>query len=409
MALLYDAASGTYINPSTGAVSLDPLGTQAVTDPSLISQAKRNLAVSHGLLGQLAGYGQQFTQAVGGENELARHLSDVIAGRAPSVAGAQLQQGLGQVRQAADSEASGASGNNAALARIEAIQAGGAAGASANQTGAILRAEEVANAERNEGAVLGNVAGQSAQMYGTNLSGAVNFSGQAGNESAQQAQIDAAKDAANKQLVANIVAAAGATAATVATGGAAAPLAGAALAGLARGEAGHTAAANANPDITANLPSVAPTSATTSGATDEDLLAPTSSAPVPSAADTHALVNSLGPTYEGPDINPGTGLSTSQAYTSDRREKTDVSKAPMQDFLDKIAGFTFGYKAPGTPGEAPGQRISPMAQDVRRSAIGKTMVLDGKPLQMDIPNAVGGALAAVAYLNDEIKKLKGQR
>lgn len=402
-AAVYDSASGTYINPTTGAVSLDPLGTQAVTDPGLISQAKRNLAVSHGLLGQLAGYGTQFTQAVGGENELARHLGDVIAGRAPSVAEAQLEQGLGQIRQAADSEASGTSGNNAALARIQAIQTGGAATANANQTATLLRAQEVADAERNQGAVLGNVAGQSANMYGTNLSGAANFSGQAGNEAGEQAQIDAQKAAANRQLVANLLAAGGATAATIATGGAAAPAAAAGLGGLSKSEQADMMSGT---NVTAGLPSVVPST----GVTNEDLLGPSTSAPVPSAADTHSLVNSLSPTYEGPDVNPTTGgLSSTSPYVSDRREKKDIEKAPMEDFLDKIAGFTYRYKAPGNPGEMSGQRIGPMAQDVARSAVGKTMVVAGKPLQMDIPNAVGGTLAAVAYLNDEIKKLKGRR
>ncbi len=402
MAAVYDSSTGIYIDPQTGAASLDPYGTQAVQNPSLIQQAKRNLAVSHGLLENLAGYGKTFTNAVGGEEALSKHLADVIAGRAPSVANAQLQQGLGEIRQQADSEASGATGVNAALARMTATQTAGDASARANQTASLIRAQEIANAERNQGAVLGNIAGQSTQMYGTNLQGAQGFSGLAGNEAAEQAKIDAERDAANKRLIANIIAGAGATAATIATGGAAAPVAGAALAGIASGQAGNSAASSAG-DVTAGLPSSVPST----GVTNEDLIGTTSALSAPSAAETHSLVGGLD-TTKSDLVNTGLGLSSGTAYTSDRREKTDVKPAPMQDFLDKLASFSFEYKHPGTQGEPAGPRVGVMAQDMAKTPVGRTAVIPGSPMKLDMGNATGLALAAVAHLNKEIKKLKGQ-
>lgn len=389
---------------------MDPLGQVAVTNPSLVEQAKRNLAVSHGLLDTLGKYGQQFDQSISGEQALSRHLNDVIAGQAPSVAQEQLQQGLGQVRQQADSQAAGVSGANAGLARLQAIQTGGAAAAGANQQAAVLRAQEQAAAVQNQGAVLGNMGNQAANMYGTNVSGASAFSGQAANLAAQQAQIDAAKAEANRRLTMNIIAAAGATAATVATGGAAAPLALGGLAALnsgqASGSAGNSAANSAGSGGTVANPAALPVSEQLDSA-----LAP-ALPPTPSDMSPDAILGakpqSLSPTDQANLVN--TGLSSGTAYTSDKREKTDIQKAPMDQFLDHIAGFTYDYKNPGVPGEAAGKRVGPMAQDVQQGGpIGKSMVVDGQPLKLDIPNSVGAALAAVGYLNQQIQDLKRKK
>lgn len=404
-----DPSTGVYIDPVSGATSMDPMGQSAVTNPSLVQQAKRNLAVSHGLLDTLGKYGQQFDQSISGEQALSRHLNDVIAGQAPSVAQEQLQQGVGQIRQQADSMASGASGANAGLARLQAIQTGGAATAQANQQAALLRATEQAQAVQNQGAVLGNIAGQASNMYATNTSGAAQFSGQAGNEAAQQAQIDAARSEANKRLIMNLVAAGGATAATLATGGAAAPVVAPALAGLASGQAGATAAAGAG-DVTAGLPASVPST----GVTNEDLLGPTTSASYPSASDTSSMVRGLTPLSQDDQsnlVNTATGLSAGSAYTSDEREKQDIKKpddGAMEAFLNHIGGFTYE----GKPGSdiPPGQRMGPMAQDVQKGGpIGRSMVIDGQPLKMDVANTLGATLSAVSFLNQQIKELRARK
>jgi hypothetical protein len=405
VAYTLDPSTGIYIDPVSGATSMDPLGQTAVTNPSLVSQAKRNLAVSHGLLDTLGKYGQQFDQSISGEKALSQHLNDVIAGQAPSVAGQQLQQGLGQVRQQADSMASGASGANAGAARLQAIQSGGAAAAGVNQQAAMLRATEQAAAVQNQGAVLGNIAGQSANMYGTNVTGAANFSNQAGTEAAQQAQIDEQRREANLRLITNLAAAGGAGLATLATGGAAAPAAGAALSGIASGQAGNAASNIAGSSGVVANPAAAPMPEQL----DSAIAGASPSTPADFSAD--AILGARSP-YQGPDINPTTGgLSSGSAYTSDENEKQDLQKPDneaMEQFLDHISGFTYEGK-PGSDIPA-GKRMGPMAQDVQQGGpIGKSMVIDGAPLKMDVANTLGSTLAAVSYLNDQIKQLRAQR
>ena len=404
MAYVIDPSTGIYIDPVSGATSMDPLGQTAVTNPSLVQQAKRNLAVSHGLLDTLGKYGTQFDQSITGEQALSKHLNDVIAGQAPSVAQAQLQEGLGQVRQQADSQASGASGANAGLARMTAIQAGGAAAAQVNQQAAELRAREQAAAVQNQGAVLGNIATQSAGMYGTNVTGAANFSNQAEQAAATQAQIDEQRSEANKRLIANLVAAGGAGIATLATGGAAAPLAAGALSGLASGQAGSAAAAGAGSGGVVANPAAAPAPQQL----DSVLSGAMPATPSNFSADAILGKAPLSATDQSNLVN--TGLSSGTAYTSDENEKTDIQRAPMEKFLDHLAGFTFDYKDPGGVEEPGGQRMGPMAQEVRQGGpIGRSMVIDGAPLKMDIPNSVGAALSAVGYLNEQIKKLRAER
>ena len=95
---------------------------------------------------------------------------------------------------------------------------------------------------------------------------------------------------------------------------------------------------------------------------------------------------------------------------SDPKAKKDIK--PLQDkamkqFTAKLAGFGFKYKAPGTPGEAPGNRVGVMADKVQQGGpIGKAVVIDGDTLKLDLPNAVGASLAAIGYLAREIKKSK---
>ena len=97
--VVYDPGTGLYVNQATGAVSTDPAGQQVVQDPSLATQATRNLATSGQFLSQLGEYGKQYSGAQAGENDLAGHLNATINGTAPSVAQAQLEQGLGQIQQ----------------------------------------------------------------------------------------------------------------------------------------------------------------------------------------------------------------------------------------------------------------------------------------------------------------------
>jgi hypothetical protein len=215
----YDPVTGLYVDPTTGQASMDPHGSQPA-NPALGAQASRNLGISNQLLSQLGPTGQQYQAAQQGQTALTGQLKSVIAGTAPSVAQAQLTQGVGQARQQADSQASGASGTNAALARMQAIQTGGELSANANQSAALVRAGETAAARGQLGQVLGQQAGEATSQYGTALSGGLTASGQAAGAQSTVEQIQAQKDAMTKQLIANLVSGAGGALSMYATGGA---------------------------------------------------------------------------------------------------------------------------------------------------------------------------------------------
>lgn len=187
--VVYDPGTGLYVNQATGAVSTDSAGQHPVQDPSLATQAARNLATSQQFLGQLGQYGQQYNGAQAAENSLAGQLNATIAGTAPSVARAQLEQGLSQIVQQQQSQASGANGQGGALARTNAAANTGNAQAATNAAQAGVRAQEVTGAENTLGSVLGNQANQanSATQIGTQA--AENFGGEAGNEQANQAAL----------------------------------------------------------------------------------------------------------------------------------------------------------------------------------------------------------------------------
>lgn len=218
----YDPATGLYVNPATGMASTDPHGQQPA-NPALGAQASRNLGISNQLLSQLAPAQQQYNAAQAGQTAAVNSLGGVIAGTAPTASGTALAQGLSQSQHAAESMASGATGTNAALARMQAIQTGGELSANANQAGAVARATEANQARGLQAQILGQQAGEATQQYGTNLSGGLTASGQAAGAEGTAEQIQAQKDAMTKQLIANLVAGGGSAIAMGATSGGRAP------------------------------------------------------------------------------------------------------------------------------------------------------------------------------------------
>jgi hypothetical protein len=320
--VVYDPSTGLYVNQATGAVSTDPGGQHPVANPSLATQAARNIAVSNQLMAKLATYGNNFNQAYQGQVGLQQQLQRTIQGTGgPSVAEGQLVAGLGQVRSTENSEAAGATGANAALARQNAQLATGQAETETNQQAAQLRAQEVNQAQQTEAGVLGSEASENANLYGTNLQGATAASGQAGSEEGQKESADEAGQASQNALELNIINGIGQAAAKGGAGGAGA-------------------------------------------------------APV----------------------------------TSDPKAKTDVTKlhdAALKQFTDKLAGYGFHYRDPGRAGEAPGNRVGVMADQVQKGGpLGKSAVIAGKTLKLDVPNALGAALAAIGYLSRQIKARK---
>jgi hypothetical protein len=114
---------------------------------------------------------QQLRQAYMQQQQLAQQLQAQALGQGPSVAGIQLGQGLEQINRGQASQAAGVGGEGGVLARYSAMNNAAQAGAAENQSAALARATEIANAQQNLGNVLGNENATGASVYGTNISG----------------------------------------------------------------------------------------------------------------------------------------------------------------------------------------------------------------------------------------------
>lgn len=104
------------------------------------------------------------------------------------------------------------------------------------------------------------------------------------------------------------------------------------------------------------------------------------------------------------------------AAVSDRREKTDIRSADhkMQSFLDAMGkAKEYQYRHPGAPGQAPGRHVGPMAQELERSEVGKRLVSQGpngtKQVAFGSPHAVASAFAALASMNERLKKVEASK
>lgn len=77
----------------------------------------------------------------------------------------------------------------------------------------------------------------------------------------------------------------------------------------------------------------------------------------------------------------------------------------VADLLDKIHPYAFKYKDPKAEGAAEGQRYGVMAQDLEKSPMGKSIVIEvGGHKAIDTGQAVGAILAAMASMNQRLKK-----
>lgn len=104
----------------------------------------------------------------------------------------------------------------------------------------------------------------------------------------------------------------------------------------------------------------------------------------------------------------GAGSALVLAAMSDERLKTDIEDAgdDLDSFLDALTTNRYRYKEPKKDGE--GERVSVMAQDLERTAVGKTFVRStprGK--QVDYAAGFGVNLASLARLHKRIRKLEG--
>jgi hypothetical protein len=96
---------------------------------------------------------------------------------------------------------------------------------------------------------------------------------------------------------------------------------------------------------------------------------------------------------------------------SDKKNKNVSKEDPqIKEFLDNIHGYEYKYKDASLPGTDEKTHFSPMAQELEKSDIGKSMVYDTPQGKMvDYKRGLGAMLAVQAELNERIKKLEGKK
>ncbi|HSY21822.1 MAG TPA: tail fiber domain-containing protein [Polyangiaceae bacterium] len=113
--------------------------------------------------------------------------------------------------------------------------------------------------------------------------------------------------------------------------------------------------------------------------------------------------------------NPSTSLRLSAL--SDENAKADVhylspdglSPDDMRDFLDALHAHQYRYKEPDLPGAGHGTFVSPMAQEIESTPLGRPAVSTNPQTgykQVDYSKLAGTQLAGLAYLNERQNKLE---
>ncbi len=96
----------------------------------------------------------------------------------------------------------------------------------------------------------------------------------------------------------------------------------------------------------------------------------------------------------------------------DKKTKTGSGKGELQGFLDAIGAHSYEYKdeMKDNPLAGEGEFVSPMAQELEKTEVGKSMVMDtpdGKVV--DYGKGFGAILAAQAMLNDRLNKIEKRK
>lgn len=127
-----------------------------------------------------------------------------------------------------------------------------------------------------------------------------------------------------------------------------------------------------------------------------------------------AAPSGMDPTAMAPSAataDGGIAIGSAAGALSDKNEKESISddQAKIKEYLDNIKAYTYNYKDPSAPGQGEGRFTSPMAQDMEKSDLGAQMVHDtpnGKIV--DYGHHLGTIHGSLAYLNEELNKLKGK-
>ena len=98
------------------------------------------------------------------------------------------------------------------------------------------------------------------------------------------------------------------------------------------------------------------------------------------------------------------------AIMSDENAKTEIKPGAKQieSFLEAMKAHSYEYKDKEKHGA--GKHVSPMAQELEKTELGKSMVVDTPEGKMvDYGKGFGAMLAANAALHERVKKLEGKK
>lgn len=193
-----------------------------VHDLTVSAQVSKNIATADYYKNLATTNANQFNNAVEQQNNLADSYRRTIQDpNAPSVAREQLNQALGATDATQTSLASGASGENANIARTNAANNIAGANAQEGQSAALLRAQETAAAQQGLGSTTGAIANETNSAYGTNTNLGSAYATLAGNMEQGGNANETANSTANKDFFSKESGqvAAGASGATAPTSG----------------------------------------------------------------------------------------------------------------------------------------------------------------------------------------------
>jgi hypothetical protein len=108
-------------------------------------------------------------------------------------------------------------------------------------------------------------------------------------------------------------------------------------------------------------------------------------------------------------IGAGGTLGAAGIAASDRNMKKDIKvNKETRAFLNALTDNEYSYKDTRQAGTAPGKQYGPMAQDLEKTAMGKTAVIQGPDGKMvDSSRGFLLALSGLANLNQRLAKLEG--
>lgn len=201
--LRQDPNTGLYLDPDTHDVY--ELGADGqyypVQDLGMRAQVAKNIQTADFYSGLAKDYNSSITANMASQRSLADAYRATIADpNAPSVAREQLNQALTAADATQLSQAAGASGANAYIARRNAANNIAALNAKSGGEAAALRASEVASAQKGLGDTLNSLGNEAAESYKTNTGLGLSYSGLGAEQETNANTNETVKSGQNKTI-----------------------------------------------------------------------------------------------------------------------------------------------------------------------------------------------------------------